>query len=61
MKLTHEQIKSITVGAAYIELVDDKTVFHRFTKEQEELYKTVKKEFYNKAFSNSCIRLEFET
>lgn len=61
MKLTHEQIKEITVGAAYVESLDGKTVFHRFTKEQEELYKTVKAEFYNKAFSNSSIRLEFET
>lgn len=61
MKLSHEQIKSITLGAAYIEEIDGKTVFHRFTKEQEELYGVVKPEFYNKAHSNSCIRLEFET
>ena len=61
MKLTHEQIKSITLGAAYVELINDRTVFHRFTKEQEELYRTVRDDFYNKAFSNSCIRLEFET
>ena len=61
MKLSHEQIKSITLGAAYVEEVEQRTVFHRFTKEQEELYSGVKQEFYNKAFSNSCIRLEFET
>lgn len=61
MKLSHEQIKSITLGAAYIEEAEERTVFHRFTKEQEELYGVVKPEFYNKAHSNSCIRLEFET
>ncbi len=61
MKLTHEQIKSITLGAAYIELIDGKTVFHRFTKEQEALYRTVSDNFYNKTFSTSCVRLEFET
>lgn len=61
MKLTHEQIKSITLGAAYVDCVDGRTVFHRFTKEQEELYREVKAEFYNKAFSNSNVRLEFET
>ena len=61
MKLTHEQIKSIALGASYVEESDEKTVFHRFTKEQEELYKTVKDSFYNKTFSSSCIRLEFKT
>ena len=61
MKLSHEQIKSITLGAAYVEEIEQRTVFHRFTKEQEEMYAGVKQEFYNKAFSNSCIRLEFET
>ena len=61
MKLTHEQIKSITLGAAYVELIGEKTVFHRFTKEQEELYKTVSENFYNKTLATSCIILEFET
>lgn len=61
MKLTHEQIKSITLGAAYIEQVDGRTIFHRFTKEQEALYEAGRADFYNKAFSNSCVTLEFET
>ena len=61
MKLTHEQIKSITLGAAYIDFIDGKTVFHRFTKEQEKLYQSVSENFYNKTFATSCIRLEFET
>lgn len=61
MKLTYEQIKSITLGASYVDLIDGKTVFHRFTKEQETLYETVSENFYNKTFATSCIRLEFET
>ena len=61
MKLTHEQIKSITLGASYVELIDEKTVFHRFTKKQENLYKEVSDNFYNKTSATSCIRLEFET
>lgn len=61
MQLTHEQIKSITLGAAYVEFTDNKTVFHRFTKEQEALYQTVKSDFYNKTLSTSCVRLEFKT
>ena len=61
MKLTHEQIKNITFGAAYLDTVNEKTVFHRFTKEQEALYETISENFYNKSFATSCIRLEFET
>ena len=61
MKLTHDQIKNITLGAAYVEFTDNKTVFHRFTKEQNELYQTVSENFYNKTFSTACVRLEFET
>ena len=61
MKLRTNQIKDITLGAAYVDSIDKKTRFHRFTKEQEDLYKTVSDNFYNKTFSNACIRLEFET
>ena len=61
MKLTHEQIKDVTIGAAYIDEINGKTRFHRFTREQENLYKGVSDNFYNKTFSNSCVRLEFET
>lgn len=61
MKLTYEQIKNITLGAAYVENVNGKTVFHRFTREQESLYKSVLEKFYNKTFANSCITLEFKT
>lgn len=61
MKISHEQIKNITFGAAYVEQLNGKTVFHRFTKEQEALYKTVSEKFYKKTFANSCITLEFET
>ena len=61
MKLTTNQIKDITLGAAYVDSIDKKTKFHRFTKKQEDLYKTVSDNFYNKTFANSCIRLEFET
>ena len=61
MKLNYQQIKDVTLGAAYIEQLNGKTAFHRFTKAQEELYKSVELGFYNKSFANSCITLEFET
>ena len=38
MKLTYEQIKSITTGAAYVEKENDKISFHRFTDQQEIVY-----------------------
>ena len=61
MKLSHQQIKDIAFGAAYVEQIDGKTVLHRFTREQEELYRSVDAGFYNKSFANSCITLEFKT
>ena len=39
MKLTLEDINSITTGALQIEETENAFVFHRFTKEEEELYK----------------------
>ena len=61
MKLNHNQIKDITFGSAYIEQKNEKTVFHRFTKAEEELYRVSDSNFYNKTFANSCITLEFCT
>ena len=61
MKLSYEQIKNVTLGAAYVDVFEENIRFHRFTKEQETLYETVSDNFYNKAFANSCVRLEFKT
>ena len=61
MKLTHERIENITLGAAYVDTADGNTRFHRFTKEQERLYETVSDNFRNKTLANSCVRLEFTT
>lgn len=61
MKLSNEELKSITSGAAYTDSVEERTVFHRFTKEQEIFYKADAPDFSNKIYSNSGIRLEFRT
>lgn len=61
MKLSFEQIKSITKGVARIEEIGEYTHFFRFTKEQEEAYKTWNTDFYNKTFATSGVRLDFET
>ena len=61
MKLSLEQIKNIAFGAAYVEQIDEEIVLHRFTREQEELYRAVDSGFFNKAFATACITLEFKT
>lgn len=61
MKLSFEQIKSVTLGAVRVENMSDGINFFRFTKEQEELYKERNEDFYNKTFATSGIQLRFIT
>ena len=61
LKLSIEQIKEITSGAVRIEEKDGFVHLHRFTKEQEELYKVRNDDFYMKSFSASGIRFSFIT
>ena len=61
MKLTSEQICSVTQGALRTEIVDGKPVFHRFTPLQEELYARVSHDFAAKTLATAGIRLEFTT
>lgn len=61
MKLSIEQIRKIAVGAAYVDEIDEKIRLHRFTKDQEELYRGCSSDFYSKCFSTAGIRLEFVT
>ncbi len=61
MKLSFEQIKSITVGAARVEENGERIAFFRFTKEQEEAYYGIDRDLYKKTFSTAGIRLEFVT
>ncbi|MBE7020688.1 MAG: SGNH/GDSL hydrolase family protein [Ruminococcaceae bacterium] len=61
MKLTYNQIKDIIRGA--VRVVEDNGVIrlYRFTRQQEELYKTKNSELYFKTFSSSGIKLIFRT
>ena len=60
--LDYEQIKRLAHGVARVEEGDDGRIsFHRFTKEQQELYKSVSDDFYVKSFSTSGVSLEFDT
>lgn len=60
MKLTFEQIKSITKGAARVVMDNGKVKFLRFTEAQERLYEPFP-DFYKKTFATAGVRLEFVT
>jgi len=61
-RLSLEQIKQIAHGVTRVEEVDDGIELHRFTKEQQELYRKVSPDdYYVKSFSASGISLEFDT
>lgn len=59
MELNFEQIRSVTLGAVYLEQVDGGIRFHRFGEVEEALY--TKSGLYPKLFAPAGIRLEFET
>ena len=59
--LNLEQIKSVAHGVARVEESNGLVHLHRFTKEQQELYKSTSNDFYIKTFATSGITLEFET
>ncbi len=61
MKLNLEQIKNITAGAVRITEEDGAVRFFRFSEEQIEMYKNVRKDFYNKTFSTAGVKLKFKT
>ena len=61
MKLTLTEFNQITTGAVRIEEEKGVFSFRRFTKEQEELYRTTKDDFYDQTFSTSGIKFRFRT
>ena len=61
MKLSADQIRSISMGAVRVEETENGIRLLRFTKEQEELYKATSADFYKKTFATAGIRLAFET
>jgi len=61
MKLTSEQIRSVTLGAIHVEETAQGICFHRFTPEQEALYQTVNERFYERTSFPAGVRLRFRT
>lgn len=59
MKLTFDQLQSITLGAVHMEEKEDGIHFHRFTKAQEGFYKGGSHEVTS--FATSGIKLRFRT
>lgn len=61
MKLNLMQIKNVALGAVRIEENENGIDFHRFTEQQEQLYKNRSEDFYEKSFASSGIKLCFLT
>ena len=61
MKLTVRDIEKIAVGVAYVDEENAIISLHRFTKEQEELYKGRSEDSYKKTFATAGVRLSFLT
>ena len=61
MELNFEQIKQMTWGTARTTEEDGCLCFYRCTKEQEELFKRRKDEFYRHSLGTAGVRLVFKT
>ena len=61
MKLSFEQIKSITTGAVDFSCDADSVSFFRFTREQIERYKERSESYYNNSLTTAGIKLCFKT
>lgn len=61
MRLTFEQIKSVTFGATSIEERDGAITFHRFSEEVEEIYSRLAPEKHGAARATTGIVLDFVT
>ncbi len=61
MKLSFDKIQEITTGAVRVEQHGDVINFFRFTKAQEEFYKTYNEGFYTKTFAPAGVRFRFKT
>ena len=59
MKLTYEQIVSITQGVEYVEQKEEGIQFHRFTPDEERVYGA--SIFHPKQYATAGVRLHFKT
>ena len=61
MKLTFEEIRSLTHGADHITEEEDGLHFHKCTEKQEKAWEALEEVFYSRTRATTGIRLEFET
>ncbi len=61
MKLNLQNLKDITLGAVRVTEESDGFCFYRFTKSQEELYRSRCEELHQKSLATSGVRLSFRT
>lgn len=61
MQLGIEEIKKIAAGAVRVEEENGVVRLYRFTKEQEEVYRTIHPEHLEKTFATAGIKLLFQT
>ena len=61
MKLTAQQLREITLGAAWLAPAEDGIRFSRFTQQQEEIYRAYDVDLYHNAMASTDIRLSFRT
>jgi len=61
MKLSLEQIRSVTRGAVRVEETEGAVHFYRFTKAQEEMYRQRDAMLHMKTFATAGVILEFDT
>lgn len=61
MNLSLSQIRQIVLGAVRVEKIENYIHFHRFTKQQEELYKNRSERAHIRTFATSGIQIRFVT
>lgn len=61
MKLSYDQICSITQGAVRITKENNEIRFFRFTEAEQQMYKKRREESWLRSFATAGIRLEFDT
>lgn len=61
MKLSYEQIRSISLGTVRTMETENGVRLYRFTEEQEEIYRQANADFYKKTFSLAGMKMYFET
>ena len=61
MRLSLEEVRRVTQGAARVEEVDGQIRFFRFTAEQEALYHATNLDFWQKSFATAGVVLRFRT